>query len=882
MSEVIRHISNILFGYQKNSDSKSRRHTLLMFLYSIILLITLYLLKPVRDSLFIFEIGAEQLPWVFIATAVLVAPVSRLYSRFSQNTSIFKLVVIITLILVSNLFLIWFFIDENSVFLFYGFYIWVSIFGVLITSQFWLLANSLFDAIESRRIFSILSLGTISGAIIGGEVTNLLTSRFNATPGSLILLAATLLLLSLFVLKEIAKGSEFSPFCSDQDNPNRFPAVKEEKQFDSPLKEILKSKHLLTIAGIVGITVFVTTMVDFQFKTYAEKAFTNEQSLTAFFGSFYGKISIIAFLFQLIIGNTFVKKAGTVAAVITLPVMLTLGSVGMILLPGLMAATLVRGTDQVLKHSIDRTGKELLYLPVDLALKKKVKVFIDLFVDHGAQGLAGLTLLILFTWLKIPLSYLTFLIIGLSILWFALGIIAQRSYVGLFRKTLEQYTQVAHNSENDNPIPYRRLQSFSRKANNQELLNLFRRIEITNQEVPESFILKWIDHPNQQIREQAIRLLRIKEFDGHTPLLWQQFEQSDADTRLEIIRYVYKYHDFGDGRSEYLRAGLDHTDPRIRALSLGLIAKDGGPQEYSYINNEMIERDIRYEGEHKKELRVNLAHALGYIYNTSRYDYLIRLLNESDEEIVIRVLKSMGRTGERAFVYHFLEFLPFKKYEQTIRVALGHYGSRVYGTLMDYMLDESVGLNKRISILNIIGDHPNQQGVQILEYMLDCDIPEMRSAIIRSLKNIFDSSKGLSLNRNLINKYLEAECNRYQLIDQGLEVTLTNDVEERLVLEGAREETIQRIFMLLSLIYNPDDILRVEKTLNGGDKRLKSESIEFLDNIIDREQREMVTGVVSHYFFAGIMLTGKFFSSKQQTHLKEILNKLKLPAVQPT
>lgn len=858
-----------------------------MFLYSIILLVTLYLLKPVRDSLFLFEVGAGQLPWVFIATAILVAPVSRIYSRISQNASIFKLVGVITLFLITNLLLIWLFIDSKSVVLFYGFYIWVSIFGVLITSQFWLLANSLFDAVESRRIFSILSLGTISGAIIGGEVTSFLTSQFNSSPGLLILLAAGLLFFSLFIVKAIASDSPFSFSCSAHDNPNRLPDdidqhTTSSRQFQSPFKEIIKSRHLLTIAAIVGITVFVTTMVDFQFKSYAEKSFSDEQSLTAFFGSFYGKISIIAFLFQLVIGNRFVRKAGTVASVVSLPFMLMLGSVGMIFFPGLAAATMVRGTDQVLKHSIDRTGKELLYLPVDLALKKKVKVFIDLFVDHGAQGLAGLTLLVLFTWLEVPLSYLTGLIVLFSGLWFALGIIAQRSYVGLFRKTLEQYTKVGKKEQNHQPIPYRRLQTFSNKANDQELISMFKRIEQTNQEVPESFILKWIDHPNQQLREQAVRLLRIKEFGGHTALLWQQFEQSAADTRLEIVRYVYKYHDFGDGRSEYLRAGLDHADPRIRSLSYGLIAKDGGNQEFSFITNKMIERDLDYEGEHRKELRFNLAHVLGYIYNPSRFNYLLQLLNSTDEEIVTRVIKSMGRTGERAFIYHLLEFLPYQKYEESIRIALGHFGSRVYGTLLDYLLDEHVELSKKISILNIFHDHPDQKSVQILEYLLEADHPEMRTEVIQTLSFILNVSDDISINRTLIEKHIETECGRYQIITQGLQESGQTDNAQRDVIDFARGETVKRIFLLLSIIYSSSDILRAEKTLKGEDKRLQSESIEFLDNLIDRDQREMVVGVLSHYFIEGMTIPRKIFTGKPSIQLGDILGKWKLPSVQPT
>jgi hypothetical protein len=49
----------------------------------------------------------------------------------------------------------------------------------------------------------------------------------------------------------------------------------------------------------------------------------------------------------------------------------------------------MRGSEQSLKHSIDKTGRELLFVPITMERKKRVKVFIDLFVDQGMQGVGG-------------------------------------------------------------------------------------------------------------------------------------------------------------------------------------------------------------------------------------------------------------------------------------------------------------------------------------------------------------------------------------------------------------------------------------------------------------------------------------------------------------
>ena len=49
--------------------------TLLMFANYYLILVTYYLLKPARDSLFLVKVSPELLPLVFVITALVTAPV---------------------------------------------------------------------------------------------------------------------------------------------------------------------------------------------------------------------------------------------------------------------------------------------------------------------------------------------------------------------------------------------------------------------------------------------------------------------------------------------------------------------------------------------------------------------------------------------------------------------------------------------------------------------------------------------------------------------------------------------------------------------------------------------------------------------------------------
>jgi len=102
-------------------NPRERSLAVSMFVYNFILLITLYLLKPVRDSLFLENVGAHELPFVFILAALVVIPVSLGYSRLSKRLSIGWLINIITVFLAANLLLIWAFIYLDLHSLYYTF-----------------------------------------------------------------------------------------------------------------------------------------------------------------------------------------------------------------------------------------------------------------------------------------------------------------------------------------------------------------------------------------------------------------------------------------------------------------------------------------------------------------------------------------------------------------------------------------------------------------------------------------------------------------------------------------------------------------------------------------------------------------------------------------
>src|SRR5690606_17848592 len=73
----------------------------------------------------------------------------------------------------------------------YVFYIWTAIFAVLTASQFWILANIVFNVREAKRLFGYIGAGAIAGGIFGGYLTTLLAEPIGSE--NMIFLGAALL-----------------------------------------------------------------------------------------------------------------------------------------------------------------------------------------------------------------------------------------------------------------------------------------------------------------------------------------------------------------------------------------------------------------------------------------------------------------------------------------------------------------------------------------------------------------------------------------------------------------------------------------------------------------------------------------------------------------
>jgi len=151
---VIRVVLKKLFGLREGEI----KIALLMQSYIFLIIATLLIIKPTINSIFISKVGIENLPFGYLSVAFTAILSSYFYSRASEVfslKSIISFTLSLTIIGLLSLGLLLHF-NFTEKWVLYIFYTGVAIYGVLATSQFWVLANLVYNVREAKRIFSFI------------------------------------------------------------------------------------------------------------------------------------------------------------------------------------------------------------------------------------------------------------------------------------------------------------------------------------------------------------------------------------------------------------------------------------------------------------------------------------------------------------------------------------------------------------------------------------------------------------------------------------------------------------------------------------------------------------------------------------------------------
>ena len=477
-----------------------------MFSLLALIIATSYILKPVRSSLFLNQFGARQLPYVYLLVALVLGLVASVFARLVGGMSLRRLFAKASLFFALSLVLFWFLIGSEWQWTGFAFYIWVSIFTAVMPSLYWLLANYVFYPNEGRRLFPIMTAGGLFGSIVGAGVTWLLVpiagTRF-------LMIAAALSLTAVAWLAARVLRQERSRIREQGENIRRQHESRSTKSGpESVLQLITKSRHLKLLAGLILVTSVTSTLVDYQFNLVVEQSFDDLDGLTRFFGTFFGFINVVAFVLELTLAGRLLKRLGLAGGLLLLPVALGLSSISFLLIPGLLTAAAIKTSDDGLSNSLNKSSVELLFLPLSLQVKNRVKSWLDMFVERFGRGLGGISILAVSA---LSLSdHLSVLVLCLLVPWIGFAIALERQYGVTFRESIARREISESSIRLQDTQTLDVLRGILSTDDSRQQLHALELIHETTDPELRNRVLRMVESKNRLVRREALLLLGIR------------------------------------------------------------------------------------------------------------------------------------------------------------------------------------------------------------------------------------------------------------------------------------------------------------------------------------------------------------------------------------
>ena len=390
-----------------------------LFVNFFLIITAYYQLKPASRSLFISAMGAKQIPYAWILTAVatilFIGFYNRMVVRYSRINVVMGTCLIISMALAMYRLLFSFPHPAVAV----GLYVFVDIIGVVLVEQFWSLTNAIYTTREGKSWYGFVGTGGLVGGVAGGAVSSFLIRHTPLeTPDLLLTAAATIFI--IFILTWVM--GVMGIYC---ESPGADPPQSMQRK---NLGKILGNRYLVLIGVILLCAQVVSPLIDYQFFFIFEAAYPEREARTAYLSLFFSVLSLISIGINLGITPVIHRVFGTIAGLVVQPVMITCCSMLFMMVPTSLVASATKISDRGLSYSINRASKELLYIPFDPVLIYQAKAWLDMLGYRLFKVFGSFIILMVTQWLPISMGIvqLSWLTVGLCSGWVLL-ILALRS-----------------------------------------------------------------------------------------------------------------------------------------------------------------------------------------------------------------------------------------------------------------------------------------------------------------------------------------------------------------------------------------------------------------------------------------------------------------------
>ena len=877
------------------------RISFLLQLYIFLVITVLLIVKPTVNALFVSKLGANNLPFGYLLVALIAVVSSFFYGKAIRKFSFVKITVfsLISFSIVFLLLAILLTIGSINTAVLYFYYVFVSLFAVIATSQFWIFANMVFNAREAKRIFGFVGAGAIAGGIFGGYLTSFVAKYLGTSAA--IVLAAIFILCCIPILKVVYKSriQNLSIYKRKQ--------IIEEKNTveSSSLKLIVQSKHLTYIALITGISVIVAKLVDFQFSDFANKLISDSNNLASFFGFWFSTFNVVALVIQLFLTNRLLSKLGVTSSLLLLPLAIALSSLLFLTFPELWVLIIIKGIDGSFKQSINKAALELSIMPVPVNIKNQAKSYIDVAVDSVSTGFAGFLLIFLVKKLNLESSFITVIVVFFIFVWLILIYKLRETYFNSFKeniqKTLLENGFELHKNQKTNVLADSK--EILENGDETSIVKTLERLQDYNFKSLDKIIIGLLDNPSNRVKAAAVLYLDISNNNSCLKKIEQLVYEKDDVLVYRSLDFIL---DHSYTNSElFFDTYLDHKDEIIAngaLLSLAKYSENNSEYGKKYqLEKRLLEKINFYQKQItkiKKELVVGLMLSVAYTKLKDHYG-LIKFGLKSHEKYIVKFATiAAGITSDKLFINDLLELIKQKQHRKKAIKALKSYGIIIINKLLELDSNDNLQADTKKYIPRIIESFANNKALRILLKLLKNKDAITRLEASVAIKKITLKNRNLNLSKRVFKKLILKELSRHSNLVEVLsfiqkthknefyntkeKLLIIKEIEDNL--KSQIKKSFQTIFNLLYLLYPSEDLKMIFKGIQSKIEEAKINSAELLENLLETSLKLSVMSSVGYHISDedSLLKTTKYHQLSAQEAIDYLINKSERKTVRLT
>jgi AAA family ATP:ADP antiporter len=807
-----------------------RRSVVVAFLVLFGVLASHTVLETARDALFLSRLPPSQLPWVYLAMAGIAVLLSQGWATRLLSGSRGLPVLLVLCSFGTSAF--WFLGVWENPWALKALYVWTGLVSTLAAVKFWLVIGDIYTITQAKRLYGIIGLGSLLGAVVGGGLARLVSVHFDAH--HLLLVSGVLMALTglgpAMMLRQPVAGPQG-------------PRDSAETSLSEGVGLIRGHPYLARLAGLVLISTVAVTLADYVFKSAVSRAVAPAE-LGSFFATFYTILNVLALGVQLLLVRWLLQVLGLHRAIWVLPALLFLGAAGVALGGGLAAALLLKGADGALRPSLNRMSTELLFLPIPDHLRARAKPLTDVLGQRGGQALASLLILGEASQHRGDTVLLIATAI-LCVLWIGWVADLRPHYLGMFRTALRD------RSMTDSPIlpdlDLGALEVLFAALNSQNDEEVLGALDVLAEEGRAHLIPALIlYHPSPSVVFHALRVFTRSGRVDFVPIADRLLLSPDAEIRAAALRARAAVRP----DEAILRSASHDPSPLVRATALaGLVAGGWGSQEVHDLLREILEAP-------SPETQVAFARAIERQPSPAFTDVLLHLADSPDASVLRHVAHAMGNIKSERFLPKLLSMLESGDNRAEARAAFLRHGPSALHFLDLTLDDQTVPHRLRRHIPRTISRFPPDQAAPILlKHLLSEPDGMVRFRILRGLGRIAADHPDVPLDSAVLKEatkrtievavkligwrthFARGAAQDPQRVTPGYELLVT-------LLRDKEADAVERLFRLLGLTLRGEDLRSIHRGLKNKDPKVRAGSRELLENIIEPLFRTRVLALV--------------------------------------